>query len=548
MSKHSSSSLGNYWWSRVADTIGDWNPQLLRELKSRVSWRSVSLAMLLSIGLQVLIVINKFNKILPNINDRYQSYCKAFTGQKCAVDAMGNPVISWPTWWGDVSVDISQAMFVGLLVVGVYALASNFKQEKKRGTLNFLRLSPQKARSIIVGKLLGLPALVYLGVLCAVPLQMYAAHSAQIARANVLAWDLAMLGLGIFFYLGAVLATLWSGILPIVLTAITVPMSYTFVSLSLRWHGQYAENSVLQWYGIKFINHPLAFLLMAAMSALGIYWIYKAIEHRYHQPTGAVLSRLQSYVWSFTYHLFLLGFCTSYRYDPSTNKLADRLSFDFRLHTYVGNGSNDTVYGYLPSVYWLMFLGWFLLLIPALLPSKQSLTDWHRKRQEKQRWWKTRLWDDHSPVTLAVLVNLMIASLVWILPTIIASSQSLLTIVPLLLTSFLITANFMAIFATIAHLLLFSSSFYRRIWKFGLLGLNLLLAAICGTFYGYFDLAQWLWWMAPGFWGFLHWIFWPFSIATFAMLIWLQRCFADKLAEASHGESATWHQHSSLGI
>jgi ABC-type transport system involved in cytochrome c biogenesis permease component len=344
MSKHSSSSLGNYWWSRVADTIGDWNPQLLRELKSRVSWRSVSLAVLLSIGLQVLIVINKFNKILPNINDRYQSYCKAFTGQKCAVDAMGNPVISWPTWWGDVSVDISQAMFVGLLVVGVYALASNFKQEKKRGTLNFLRLSPQKARSIIVGKLLGLPALVYLGVLCAVPLQMYAAHSAQIARANVLAWDLAMLGLGIFFYLGAVLATLWSGILPIVLTAITVPMSYTFVSLSLRWHGQYAENSVLQWYGIKFINHPLAFLLMAAMSALGIYWIYKAIEHRYHQPTGAVLSRLQSYVWSFTYHLFLLGFCTSYRYDPSTNKLADRLSFDFRLHTYVGNGSNDTVY------------------------------------------------------------------------------------------------------------------------------------------------------------------------------------------------------------
>jgi ABC-type transport system involved in cytochrome c biogenesis permease component len=92
-------------------------------------------------------------------------------------------------------------MFVGLLVAGVYALASNFKQEKKRGTLNFLRLSPQKARSIIVGKLLGVPVLVYLGVLCAVPLQMYAAHSAQIARANVLAWDLAMLGLGIFFYL-----------------------------------------------------------------------------------------------------------------------------------------------------------------------------------------------------------------------------------------------------------------------------------------------------------------------------------------------------------
>jgi hypothetical protein len=151
MSKHSSSSLGNYWWSRVADTIGDWNPQLLRELKSRVSWRSVLLAVLLSIGLQALVIINKFNKILPNINDRHQSYCKAFTGQKCAVDVMGNPVISWPTWWGDVSVDISRSMFVGLLVVGVYALASNFRQEKKRGTLNFLRLSPQKARSVILG-------------------------------------------------------------------------------------------------------------------------------------------------------------------------------------------------------------------------------------------------------------------------------------------------------------------------------------------------------------------------------------------------------------
>jgi hypothetical protein len=428
--------------------------------------------------------------------------------------------------------------------VGVYALASNFKQEKKRGTLNFLRLSPQKARSVIVGKLLGVPALIYIAVFCALPLQIHAVHAAQIARVNVLAWDLAMLGLGMLFYLGAVLATLWSGIMPIVLTAITMPMSYAFISLSLRWHGKYDDNSVLQWYGFKFINHPLSFLLMAAMSILGIYWLYKAIERRYHQPTGAVLSRLQSYVWSFTYHLFLLGFCTYYRYDPSTNKLADRLSFDYRLHTYVGYGSNDTVYGYLPSVYWLMFLGWFLLLIPALLPSKQSLTDWHRKRQEKQRWWKTRLWDNHSPVTLAVLVNLMIASLVWILPIIVVSSH----LVPVLLTSFLITANFMVILATIAHLLLFSSSFYRRIWKFGLLGLNLLLVATCVTFYGYFDIARLLWWMAPGFWEFLHWMFWPFSITTFAMLIWLQRCFADKLAEASLGESATWHQHSSLGI
>jgi hypothetical protein len=548
MSKHSSSSLGNYWWSRVADTIGDWNPQFLRELKSRVSWRSVSLAVLLSIGLQMLIVINKFNKILPNINDRHQSYCKAFTGQKCAVDVMGNPVISWPTWWGDVSVDISRSMFVGLLVVGVYALASNFKQEKKRGTLNFLRLSPQKARSVILGKLLGVPALIYIAVFCALPLQIHAVHAAQIARVNVLVWDLAMLGLGMLFYLGAVLATLWSGIMPIVLTAITMPMSYAFISLSLRWHGKYDDNSVLQWYGFKFINHPLAFLLMAAMSILGIYWLYQAIKHRYHQPTGAVLSRLQSYVWSFTYHLFLLGFCTSSRYDPSTNKLADRLSFDFGLHTYVGNGSDDTAYGYLPNVFCLMFLGWFLSLIPVLLPSRQSLTDWYRNRQKHQGWWQTRLWDNHSSATLAVLVNLMIANLVWLWPIIVVSSQPLVTVVPVVLKGFLITANFMAILTTIAHLLMFSSAVYQRIWKVGLFSLVSLLVATCGIFFGYYDLAHLVWWMTREFWELLHWMFWPILIATFAMLTWLQRCFADKLAEASHGESATWHHRSSLGI
>jgi ABC-type Na+ efflux pump permease subunit len=46
-----------------------------------------------------------------------------------------------------------------MLGVGTYMLISNLANEERRGTLNFIRLSPQSTLSVLGGKLLGVPIL-----------------------------------------------------------------------------------------------------------------------------------------------------------------------------------------------------------------------------------------------------------------------------------------------------------------------------------------------------------------------------------------------------
>jgi hypothetical protein len=385
-----SKNLYSSCWAQIYDVIGDWNPQLMRELKSRMSLHNIILTVFVSLTSQSMVLV-------------------------------------WCYWqnelhvpWLLVSLTISTWMFISMCVAGVYLLASSFRQEDRQGTLDTLRFTPPKARSIFIGKILGVPALVYLAVASALPLQFYAVQTAHLSRLNVLTWDLAMFGLALMFYLSAVLATLWFQPAPILLAGIALVLTNLNIPASIRWYGEY-NGITLQWYGIQLGNHPFSFLLLTAMAGLAIYWLFKALERRYHQPNATILSRGQSYLWSLSYHLFLLGFGTSYAYDINTNKFAERLSFEFLLHTYVGN---DTDLGILPIVCWNLLLVWLILLIPLNLPRTKALTEWARRDRTKPDWWKTRIWDDRSPATLAVVVNVVIAGAVWIIPVLLATQIS----------------------------------------------------------------------------------------------------------------------------
>jgi hypothetical protein len=456
---------------------GNWNPQLLRELKSRLSWRNAVAAVVLSIGLQILVLAFRWTK-LPDRHTTYDLYCQAVSNNNshCAVNTVGEPLISWIPWWSDTSATLSIMMFVGAIVAGVYSLARSFSQEAQRGTLDFLRLSPMEIPTLLVGKLLGVPILIYFAVATALPLQFYGAQAAHISRLNVLTWDLAMVGLITLFYLGAILATLWFKVVPIVMTIASLLSGSVLVLLSLRWAGKYDE-STLQWYGIRLYNHPFSFLLLTAMAGLGIYWLYQALKRRYLQPSATILSRVQSYWWSGCYHLFLLGFCTEYSYDLETKKYADRLSFRPNLHTYQGNGSDDTVYGNLPGVFWTLILGWVILLIFSLLPSLRSLNDWAKQDRTKSGW-TTMLWDDRSPGILAVMVNVGIAFTIWVGPSIGRLSEDFQfsnTIVSMVFNQI----TFIGMVATVAHLGLFWQFCDRQFWKTSLGSSLLFFPPIC---------------------------------------------------------------------
>jgi hypothetical protein len=459
------------------DAIGDWNPQLLRELKSRLQWRKVLMVLALSIAIQGMLIGFQIQR-LPTTSISIMNsltYCQTAYEYSCVLDAQKQPIIMWAKWWEDLAVYSSIVMFVSMIVLGVYFIASSFYQEDRRGTLDFLRLTPQNARSIILGKILGIPILLYLAVICVFPLQFYAVQHAHLSRLNVLTWDLAMLALSLLFYLGAILMTLWCKAIPIFVTILSLGLSVVMVRASLRWRGEFDENT-LQWYGIQLGNHPFSFLLLTAMAGLGIYWLAKAIARRYHQPNASSLSRVQSYFWSLSYHLFLLGFCMIYKYLPGQHKLASHLSFDSSFHD-AGYGGSDVF----PQVFLILAVIWLMLLIPLLLPSKQSLLSW--VRQVKQPW-PQMLWDDRSPAILAMIANLGIGLMVWIVPVVIDNSDNSLSSmwlgIYLVVLGLIISVILMGIYSTVAHLGLFWQMRNARWWNLGVVTSLILLPILGG--------------------------------------------------------------------
>ena len=111
----------------------------------------------------------------------------------------------------NIFLSLSIIFIFTLLVGGTYALINNLAQEERRGTLNFIRLSPQSETSILIGKLLGVPILIYIITLTAVPLHLWAGYSADIAWGDILGFYAILTACCIFFYSAALLFALVGG-------------------------------------------------------------------------------------------------------------------------------------------------------------------------------------------------------------------------------------------------------------------------------------------------------------------------------------------------
>ena len=166
----------------LLDKIGNWNPQLFREIKGRLNIGNMAIASAFSLSGQLLLFMYYSGQIPvtpPNWNPTYPIYnrfCTLETAnsyvQGCVRDALGNLAINWPMWWVEIFVWLSVFSVLALLVAGTYMLVSDLDKEERRGTLNFIRLSPQSAKTIFLGKILGVPILLYLAAILTVPLHL----------------------------------------------------------------------------------------------------------------------------------------------------------------------------------------------------------------------------------------------------------------------------------------------------------------------------------------------------------------------------------------
>ncbi|WP_299493515.1 hypothetical protein [Acaryochloris sp. IP29b_bin.137] len=500
--------------SRGIETLGDWNPQLMREIQGRLKVRSVFLTVLSSLIAQGLFLFWRYRTIEMRWgNCATAEYQK--TGKACLqVGPAQYVLVNWPAWWLQVFAWSCILLMFGLIVGGMFMLISDLSREDRQGTLTFISLSPQTARTLLLGKMLGVPFLVYLAVFLALPLHYAAGLAAQIPALKIASFDLLLLASCFFFYSLALLLGLvgnwlngfqsWlgsAGILMLLLlfkntflsrTAIdwlfaftpSVILPYVTQTFEFRSYGErlpFDHNNILewQWFTIPIGSSGWMVLLFGlAHFGLWAWWLWRPLQRRFRNPTVSLLSKPQSYWATACFFTSFLGFAVLSQPADPTSTIAAVL---------------------------VPHLLWFLLMIVLLLPHHQDLEDWARFRghypsaKGRMQRVKDLLRADNSPTWVAISINLGIAGIpimVWILS--LPEDEHMAGVGGLLLSSTLIW-----VYALFNQVILLRPLSHRNWWVIATLLGPILLPTLLFILMG----------IAPGQWGGRLFLLTPFAFA-----------------------------------
>lgn len=401
------------------DSIGNWNAQLFRELKGRLKPRNV----LLIIGLVIvgqLILLGLF--YAPPTGP----HCTFYMDESGCTLTVEDMATRWQQFWQVVLTFLNWTIMVGLLLSGVYMLAQDLDREEMKGTLNFIRLSPQSPRDILLGKLLGVPILFYLAILCLLPLHGIATLGAGaplsflisfyviFGAGSFLMFSLAMLAgmVGRSLSVGGMEQTASGAALLVVVFAIFgfLP-GYFFWNIATGWndytpffmYGMSPETSGLQWFFLPlgtyaWVGNGFTLVNVAIISA----WLWQAMERSFANPGKTLLPKRHSYGLVMYLEVLILGFCVHPWYESQ-----DIWSEQFMFLAIVN-------------------LSLSLLLIALFSNQRQTLLDWSRFRHlqtdahassaktssRKRNSWRSLLTDllfgENSPSSLLIPVNLLL--------------------------------------------------------------------------------------------------------------------------------------------
>lgn len=478
------------------DPVGDWNPQLLRELKGRVKPRNLIISGAISL-LGQFVLFMSFLVQIPQLREDgslpfRDKYCTDISEyeRNCLADTAGNLLINWQKWSLDLFLALSLIGIFGLLVAGTYLLINDLTQEERRGTLNFIRLSPQSAQSILLGKILGVPILLYLIALSAVPLHLWSGIAAHVPLMRILSFY-GVLGLGcLFFYSTSLLFGLISSALggfqawlgsAIVFIFLWLAAAKPILNNSLDWISIFSPILMLQYLiaatGIEsstsfahlnieqlhWLSLPIGLGIVGLSSALILnyslwtYWCWQALQRKFPNPSKTIFSKRQSYLIVACVEVTIVGFAFS---DNQSRLLEDNFGI-LLLYNFV----------------------LFLALVVALTPQKQALQDWarYRKQQFKRKKLlsssliRDLIWGEKSPALVTIALNLAIASTMlvpWIFTQLDGRDW-----IPAL-TNLVISASLILVYAAIAQLVVFMRTQKQGLWIIGTLAALVILPPV----------------------------------------------------------------------
>ncbi len=468
---------------KIIDRVGDWNPQIFRELKERLTSRNIGITATLSLLVQGIVwfIYNSQVQIsrpdLPQKviesstsypNTVHNHYCREFFkdnySEVCKFDASGNVInINWQLWQSDVFICLGWILSIGLILGSVYLLVADLVQEEKRGTLNFIRLSPQSAQTVFIGKILGVPSLVYLAAALMLPFHLLIGISAGASIPLLAGWYLTIGSIWWLLSSAAVLYVLLGGIQPILTiiavaypTVLPVFLIDRFTAATINQEKWLKEiDRVVQWFWLPVGGSALwLYAFGVGCCLVASYWIWQALERRYLNPTATVIGKSQSYLANLCFQVWIAGFALPLM----PQKFYDKESLLVGLAV-------------------LDFLA-LCLLIPLLLPTKQALQDWSRYRRERvthqqRKFWQRELLqdlirNDKSPALLAIAINIGMAIALWV-PVSLLSFSSISHGVRFL-AGLCLGASLILIYTTIAHWSQFLNFKKRNLWTIAIVG------------------------------------------------------------------------------
>jgi hypothetical protein len=395
------------------DRIGNWNPQLLREIRGKLKLRNLIVAIGLSLLFQALLLLFSSQR-LPT-EDCYVR----LTGFGCTV--------SWQAWWLEQFRVITWAEPFVLFLTGVYSLIADLSLEDYKGTLNFIRISPRSSANILMGKIMGVPLLAYICIGLSIPYHLTAAIGAGIPIAFLFSFYVLMIGTAFTLFSAALLLALLSGwqakfggqvsagaLLFSFVTFIWFAPAFMWWNIFTTW-SPYSKFLVggrinpiqAEWWYLSitsniWTSHIFTIVNLVILSLA----IWRVLERRFHNPNATLISKGKSYVLTTYLEILMLGFCMQSGF---VNKgFYGELDFILLLFLYIPN----------------CFL--FLAAIAALTPPRQALLDWVRfgalsTTEEHPSGFgyilRDLIWSDKSPAPIAIVLNLVFTQvpiLIWV--------------------------------------------------------------------------------------------------------------------------------------
>ncbi len=246
---------------RWGDAIGRWNPQLLRELRGTLTAKSVMAAVILAIALQALV---------------------GYIGLGSNQDPKDILLITRVLW------------LILMALVGSTTLVNNWSREVKLGTLDFLRLSPEPAWRILLGKFLGAPALCFVAAIAWLPFHLYLVIASGSSLVDSLVTDIVNVAMLVTFYSSILTLSTWAGKLNLSWAYLLGYFIFTAWPVLILGATEMDEGTPfpggLWWFGLDLSQSTMVLLtwgtgIMVAITA----YCWSASCRRFNTPHGATL-------------------------------------------------------------------------------------------------------------------------------------------------------------------------------------------------------------------------------------------------------------------